>query len=203
MATPTVERLVNADGYSWETPAEAPGQPPVYHSARRGEVIKVTETEAARGESLLVTNFYESPTGIGRVARKEPALVDPNLPAQRERSVADYEATIAQLRAELAEKQRNAPAITPAAPRTLPDVVALTPSTSGVIVPPDADVGVVGVRGVEAASSVALEDLKADELVAHLRAHPEDADRVAELEEASPRPRTTVLEAVERARAGE
>lgn len=44
-------------------------------------------------------------------------------------------------------------------------------------------------------------ELTADEIVAHLRDHPEDADSVATVEERRDSPRVTVLRAVDAARA--
>lgn len=68
------------------------------------------------------------------------------------------------------------------------------------------DDGVVDVTEAEKAtptvSLAELPDASAGEVIAYVEAHPGDADRVAAMENSRAHPRKTVLEAIERARAG-
>jgi hypothetical protein len=106
-------RRVNTDYFGWETPPTVPGTPPIYHSARKGEVVDLPDTEIARLANTTITVHYQvpgQPPGT-TVSQSEPVLLDPDPAVGKTETRAAAEGRRAELLAELREVENNMPAI--------------------------------------------------------------------------------------------
>lgn len=195
--------LINADVASWNDEPSRPGADPPYRSARRGEVVEMPAEEFARLAAVKVTRHYPAPAGVGgpgaTVARLEAAVVDPNAPKAEADDRVALAARVAELETELAEARAAVPPDTAAATASTAVEVVLPPSITGVRLPPGSDVP-LGATATGPAGAVDLAAMSAGDLERHLQANPGAADAVASAEEARPRPRSSVLAAVEAAR---
>jgi hypothetical protein len=167
-------------------------------------------------KSLTTNQHYPPPAGssVGLV-RVEPVVVDPEgMSEDAER--ARYAAEIAETEARLAELRAHAPPPVPTAPPigggTDPllgaNPVFLTPSVTGTRLlatseQASADRGVATAAQMPGPTGSAESGLPSDarELVSLLTENPDLADAVEAAEQRRAEPRTTVLQAVSRARA--
>lgn len=126
---------INADAIGWEEPNPVTGQPPVYRSGRRGEVLEVPDHVIAQKRDETVLVHYPAPAGSNvALARYEPVLLDPNPDAGEIETRAAQDAEIAELRERLATLEATRQPLTADAPLGTPvppNPVVLTPRTTG------------------------------------------------------------------------
>lgn len=208
---------INADRVSWLDDNPDPKGPPVARVATFGEVHSIPKDQADRLRQTTTRRFYTNPaTGVPRsLAREEPAVVDAaEDEAEQDEARRRADARIAELQAEIDRVRAERPPAPAPAPPTGPAPVTLTPATTGttLIVGPDGPrtAEEAAAAGLPAPVSTAppagdtqpLSERNASELVQLLRNEPNRADEVESAEQSRREPRSSVLEAVARARAG-
>lgn len=187
MSDTVSRRVTGVDVYNWTTPAEdgRPGERQ-FHTARRGDVIEVTEAEAKRGEELGALGSEDD----------DVVLATPASSA----APADEVALTAGLALPDGTPGPNAPdrvAMQAQAAQRVRDSAAagdygdnIDPAALGLTEP-----------GGEGGGDVSDEDLRkmgAEDLVAHLNQNPGDVDRVEAIEgERGDKARVTVTKAIE------
>lgn len=130
---------VNVDAIGWEVPNSVAGQPPVYMTHTRGEVVAVPDHILAQKkvgtpevEKILV-HYPPAPGDTIPRARYEPVLVSPDAADDEVATAAAVRARVDELEQELATLRAQAPpAPAPLTAGLGPRPVVLTPTVTGV-----------------------------------------------------------------------
>lgn len=184
--TTQIEVNVDSFAYHGRAPREGAARPLLF--AGQGDVVTLEDDEAERARALLVGKVYADPLGGGgSVRRLEPAAIDVGAQSATGDELTAWNAKRAELRAELARLEANAPLVAraPAEPmtaRSTVDAPLLPPSVTGVrqVAPMGSD---VATAGAGTPTSIDLNTASAAQVVAHLNQYPGQIDAIAAAEE--------------------